>query len=136
MRKIRIRKWWWYDDEISTNVYGSLVCHDGQKWTLGPDCPFFEIENVPHETGVCYNTVFFLWPRNQFHLLYHSIDNMSVAFTRFLEILTNQNARKKFTRDRSKGLGNNAWIHKSRLTPISTSKNDWFGQKLSKIGVF
>ena len=48
-------------------------------------------ENVPLETGVCYNTVFFLWPRNQFHLLYHSIDNMSVALTRFL---TNQNARK------------------------------------------
>ena len=92
-----------------------------------------KIKNVPHETGVCYNTVFFLWPRNQFHLLYHSIDNMSVAFTRFL---TNQNAQKCSEKMRSKGLGNNAWIHKSRLTPISTSKNDWFGQKLSKTVYF
>lgn len=121
--------WWW-------NFYQCLWFLGLSWWSkldLMSRLSILDSENVPHETGVCYNTVFFLWPRNQFHLLYHSIDNMSVAFTRFL---TNQNARKNCTRRRSKGLGNNAWIHKSRLTPISTSKNDWFGQKLSKSRVF
>ena len=121
--------WWW-------NFYQCLWFLGLSWWSkldLMSRLSILDSENVPHETGVCYNTVFFLWPRNQFHLLYHSIDNMSVAFTRFL---TNQNARKNCTRRRSKDLGNNAWIHKSRLTPISTSKNDWFGQKLSKSRVF
>ena len=79
--------WWW-------NFYQCLWFLGLSWWSkldLMSRLSILDSENVPHETGVCYNTVFFLWPRNQFHLLYHSIDNMSVALTRFL---TNQNAQK------------------------------------------